>query len=723
MKNFSQVYAALRRRNRKQYALLAGCCFFSVLLITAYACMMRAPTILAVLPEGGDSRKQVMMVFVLAVIGCGVFTTYASGLFFRQKSRETGVFLALGASRRQIGRELTRELALLSFGSCGLGAILGAPLAWGVWQLFRALVVDTEEMALTFSPQAYLLALAFSAFVVVMMFFLGGRSVRRTNIINVVQESHRSEPIRDVPRWYGPAGVALLAAGGLLGYLAPSFCVLVLHWYAPEGLTAVFYLPALVGLYMILLHTVVNGWSGKKHAYKDLISTSMMKFQGRQTVRNMLVMTLLIAGAYFASFYSPMLGTGAVMSYDARTVDYEYHYRADQDVPGEAEVRAMAEKYGVTITSWAQAPMLRLGVDGWHHVEEEGPLGVTWHEEYRELMQSDLFLSESGYNALTGESLDLAPGTAAGIFDSTGDGRGVFGGHATLLTNTATEKTLSVTPTEGLRNDILFGRYVMDDGDYAAMAEGLPPDWRESTVCFNVENCEDTYDFAKALFYEIVDRSGPEVEQYDAWDPVVREWTIREEGSYFQDRDHLEEHGFEVIDYDRRDSSNFRMFWQYMPQFRVLDKADFVKTTAVFLTLFIFIAIVCFAAVIVLAFTRCMTIALTNQWVYDDLRRLGAPCAYLYRSVRSQVKRVFLAPAVTGTALIYAFYAMIMYFNDNRLTETEIAGLAVCLVLIAAASALLYGVYRVTLGKVCAALEIRRTGDKLKNRSGRRHER
>ena len=707
MKDFSQVYAALRRRNRKQYALLAGCCFFSVLLITAYACMMRAPTILSVLPEGGDSRKQVMMVFVLAVIGCGVFTTYAAGLFFRQKSRETGVFLALGAARRQIGRQLTRELALLSFGSCVAGAILGAPLAWVVWQLFRVLVVDTEEMALVFSPQAYLLALAFSAFVIVMMFFLGGRSVRRTNIIDIVQEAHKSEPIRDVPRWYGPVGIALLAAGGFLGYSAPSWFILGLHWYPPEGLTAIFYLPALVGLYMILLHTVVNGWSGKKHAYKDLISTSMMKFQGRQTVRNMLVMTLLIAGAYFASFYTPMLGTGAMMSYDARTVDYEYHYRADQDIPGEAEVRAMAEQYGVTITSWAEAPMLRLGVDGREHVEEDGPMGATWHEEYQELMQSDLFLSESGYNALTGESLDLAPGTVAGIFDSTGSGQGVFDGKATLLTNTATGKTLAVTPTEGLRNDILFGRYVMDNGDYAAMTEGLPSDWREDTVCFNVEGCEETYDFAKALFYEIVDRSGPEVEQYNTWDPVVRERRIREEGSYFKDREHMAEHGLEVIDYEQRDSSNFRLFWQYMPQFRVLDKADFVKTTAVFLTLFIFIALVCFAAVIVIAFTRCMTIALTNRWVYDDLRHLGAPGAYLYRSVRSQVKRVFLVPTVTGTALIYAFYAMIMYFNDNRLVETEIAGLAVCLGLIAAVSVLLYGVYRVTLGKVCTALAIR----------------
>lgn len=119
------------QKNRRQYALLAGCSFFSVLLITAYVVMMRAPTILSVLPEGGDSRKQVMMVFVLAVLGCGVFTTYAAGLFFRQKSWETGVFLALGATRRQLKRELNRELAAISLGLLCCRRCLGCSLSLG----------------------------------------------------------------------------------------------------------------------------------------------------------------------------------------------------------------------------------------------------------------------------------------------------------------------------------------------------------------------------------------------------------------------------------------------------------------------------------------------------------------------------------------------------------------------------------------------------------------
>ncbi len=706
MTTFPQVYAALRRKNKAQYALLAGCSFFSVLLITAYACMMRSPTILTVLPEGGDSRKQVMMVFVLSVIGCAVFTTYAAGLFFRQKSRETGVFLALGASRKQLQRELGKELALISLCSCAAGAILGGPLAWGVWQLFRLFLVDSQEMVLTFDPQAYLLSLAFAAYVVAMLFLLGGRSVRKTNIIDIVQESHTSEPVREVKRWYGPVGIVLVAVGALAGYLMPGFFIKVLQWYPPEGLTAVFYLPALVGMYMMLLHTVVNGWR-KRHKYRDIIATSMMKFQGRQTVRNMLVMTLLIAGAYFASFYAPMLSTNSAYSFASRPVDYEYHWRADQDWPEQAEVEALAEVYGVDITSWQEVGAATLAGDGYVEIEQDnGALGTTYTVEYREVQGGATFFSESAWNALTGQTIDLVPGTCANVLDDEGGSSYLSGGDVTLVTNMVTGESMPVTPAEPLRYTMLLGCYVLDDADYAAITDGLTDLWRESWVFFNVADVDASYPFAKALFNEIVDRSGEEVLQLDAYDLVAK--TLAEEAgeAYDFDRENLAALGFPAMEREERNSTEFRNYWLYMPQFRVLDQNDFVTTMAVFLMLFIFIALICFAAVIVIAFTRCMTIALTNRRVYDDLRHLGAPNAYLFRSVKGQVSRVFLVPAIVGTAIISAFYVMILYFNDNRFTLGEVAGMGTCAIVIAALSLVLYGVYRLTRRSVCRTLKI-----------------
>lgn len=706
MTNFSQVYAALRQKNKGRYALLAGCSFFSVLLITAYACMMRAPTILTVLPEGGDSRKQVMMVFVLAVIGCAVFTAYAAGLFFRQKSRETGVFLALGATRRQLQAELGKELALISLCSCAAGAVLGGPLAWGIWQLFRLFMVDSQEMALIFDPEAYLLSLAFAAYVAVMLFLMGGRAVRRTNIIDIVQESHTSEPIREVKRWYGPVGIVLVAVGALAGYLMPSFFIRVLRWYPPSVVDAVFYLPALVGMYMMLLHTVVNGWR-KRHKYRDIIATSMMKFQGRQTVRNMLVMTLLIAGAYFAAFYSPMLSTNSAYSFASRPVDFEYHWRNDQNLPEQAQVETLAEEYGVDITSWQQVGAATLGGDGTVSVEQDnGALGTTYTTEYREVASGATFFSESAWNALTGQHINLSPGTCANVLDDEGGSEFRSGGDVTLVTNMVTGESLPVTPAEPLRYTMLLGCYVLDDTDYAAITDGLTELWRESWVFFNVADADASYPFAKALFNEIVDRSGDEVMQLDAYDLVSK--TLAEEAGepYDFDRENLAALGFPAMEREDRDSTEFRNYWLYMPQFRVLDQNDFVTTMAVFLMLFIFIALICFAAVIVIAFTRCMTIALTNRRVYDDLRHLGAPNAYLFRSVKGQVSRVFLVPAIVGTAIISAFYVMIMYFNDNRFTPGEIAGMGTCAAVIVALSLLLYGVYRFTRKNVCHSLGI-----------------
>lgn len=703
--NFDKVQARLRRANRGRYALLLFCSFFSVTLVTAYSLMMRSPTVMDVLPEGGDSRKQIMMVFVLTILGCAVFTTYAAGLFFREKSRETGIFLALGASRRTLQRALYRELALVALTSCVGGGILGIGVAAGIWQIFRAVVVDSAEMALSFDPRGYAYVLAFALFVTAMLFFLGRRSVRGTNIIDVVQESHKSEPIRAVPRWYGRVGILLVVIGGLLGYFAPTFFVKVLRWYPPGVVDALCFAPALIGLYMMLLHTVGNGWGGKRKRYKDIISVSMMKFQARQTVRNMLVMTLLIAGAYFASFYMPMMSGSAEMSARSLPIDYLFHYRADQrEIPDEDAIRALAADYDVTIESYAEAPMARLAVDGYQQVETETAIGTTYDVVYEEELQSNLFFSESGYSALTGVDVDVKPGTVAAVYNSDGFDNYNFGEPPTVITNFVTDEKFPVSEGQTLTNDSLLGYYVLDDSDYAQMTAGLTSEWLENLVAFNVANVDETYDFADALFNAIVDASGPEVELVDAWDPVVRAREIAETGEYWGDTQLAEETG---VCYDNRDSTDFRTYWQFMPTFRVLNDADMLQTYAVFMMIFVFIAIVCFAAVFVIAYTRCLTIALTNRRVYDDLRHLGAPPVYLRHSATSQVRRVFLTPSILGTTVISAFYCMMMYFNDGGFTAGELVGLGRCALVILGISALLWAVYRLTRRKVFAILGVK----------------
>ncbi len=130
------------------------------------------------------------MIFVLAVIGCATFSVYAAGLFFRYKSRESGVLLALGVSSKVLGRQLRQEVLRLTLASCGAGLVLGTPLCWMIWSIFRLTLVDTPEMTLIFDLHAYGIPVIFTAFVFIALLIMQRRFLSRVNVLDIIQESH-----------------------------------------------------------------------------------------------------------------------------------------------------------------------------------------------------------------------------------------------------------------------------------------------------------------------------------------------------------------------------------------------------------------------------------------------------------------------------------------------------------------------------------------------------
>ena len=101
------------------------------------------------------------------------------------------------------------------------------------------------------------------------------RYLKRTNIMDVVREEHRNEPVKQLGRWCGPLGFLLVLAGAVMGYSAPGVYMNLFHAY-PNALLNLLYAPVFAGLYLIMLHTVTHGWHiPRKNPYKNLISRSM----------------------------------------------------------------------------------------------------------------------------------------------------------------------------------------------------------------------------------------------------------------------------------------------------------------------------------------------------------------------------------------------------------------------------------------------------------------
>lgn len=143
-----------------------------------------------------------------------------------------------------------------------------------------------------------------------------------------------------------------------------------------------------------------------------------------------------------------------------------------------------------------------------------------------------------------------------------------------------------------------------------------------------------------------------------------------------------------------------------MPNFGIMNKMDFLKQYAVFLLLFVFIAIICFSAVIVILYVRSLTTGLNSKRVYEDLKRIGANNNYLQKSMKSQISKIFLSPTLIGTIVIVAFYTMILYSNDGQFTEQEFIGFGISMGVVIVMSAIIYVLYKLSFKKTCKILNI-----------------
>lgn len=688
----------LQRADRRQAGLYLFCNFIALMLISAYSALIMSPTVLTVLPEGGDSRKQMTAIFVLALFGCIVFTIYTASLFFRKKSRQLGVLMALGASRRRLAPGLFREVLSLSSLSALLGVAAGFPLVWLLWNAF-SLMTESDEAALSIDPKWLFISLGFLLMVVLFSCATAWRYLRKTNIMDVVHEEHKNEPVKELGRWCGPVGLILILMGAFMGYNAESAYQALFSAYGPVWLNLL-YLPALAGLYMVMLHAVVHGWfSRKRNPYRNIIARSMMKFQGKQTVNNMLVSAVLIAGAAFAAFYLPTLSASQIIDTGNRPYDYYFHYPEGAEAPGRQETEEMAEAGGVSIEDWTSGDYIILAMDGYAEVEGKNN---SFDVEYRELLSSGKFISESSFERMTGIKAHVDRGEYLAICGDEGTGTYYLNSGSEKLTNMTTRGTADVKFKDYLGYSLLFseaGFYIMDDRDYESIASGLSPQWMGHITMFNAGG-EDSYSFARELYESLIAGMCPEYAYSTYYDPVAV-ISAEERGDESPDSRYF------TVDYSQPDSSDFRMNWEYMPKFRIMDSSDYLRTFAVFLMTFLFISVICMVAALIIFHTRCQTIALNNRYVFDGLRRLGASPAFLSKEVKSQCRRVFTVPSVSGLAIMFLLYVMLQYANDGALTFSEIIALLICLGISCLTAAVIYLVYRATVKTVKRQLDIR----------------
>lgn len=695
--SMSDLLKKLRKYNQRNYLQFVFCMTFSVLLITSYAVMLYSTIVQQTLPIGGDSRKQVMMIFAIAIIGCLIFIMYAASLFLKYKSRETGVFLALGAKKKYLSQKLTIEMLQLMIACIAVGVVLGIGLAFLIWQIFQMVLSNLGDMSLGLSFTGIAIGLAFGLISMVPVLVQLYQFVQRTDMMEILYHEHKNEPLRPVTTRYGISGFVLLILGLALGFIVPLITASM--GTQMPGFWSATYLISLIGLYRIMTYAIMKSKRGRnpQKYYNDLIGSNMMKFQGRQTVRNMSIIALLLTASLFACFYPPQLYS-ALNIYGNSPVDYELHYNLSEDEVNQQDIYRLAEKHDVQIKNYQEiifSELLASGVErDW---SDDGKLIEDYMEDHR---LSD-FIDASTFNQQTNHKLKVPQGQyyqvkgqdeAEGMWEKDND--------LDQVTNPVTNEKLSLKFKGVVRYQPLVSqgsrRYVLNDQDYQSIKRELSEANQTKQILFNVADLEASYPFAQALYQEFLEKASSKMAVLNSYDAHQSAKAKANHQKYSYDR---------VLTLSA-ENPDLMDNWKYYPMMKILVEKTFFQNLAVYFLVFIFVAIICLAAVGVISYTRSITIGLSNQRLFEDLKRLGANNHYIRKCVISQLNKLFVLPTIVAVMLIYCFTLLMFNTNDGQFTNTEMSALMMDSVLLLVVIAYQAIIYTISFRKIKGILDI-----------------
>ena len=688
------LFTKLKKYNKGNYRQFSFCYALSVILVSTLTLFMLSPFVQSRLPIGGDSRKMLYMVYAVAVLGCVLFIIYATGLFLRFKSREVGIFMALGTPKRVLAKTLTKEIVLLILKLGIAGIIIGGVIAFVFGKVYEGFVQSATGDSFSLPLTGFVGSFLFVTITVCIVMGMAVRFLKRANLIEILNEERRTEPIKkNVDTKYLVWGIILIAVG-LLGGLIIPYIVSTMLKRSLSGFPYIFYVLVFIGLYRVMVYSIAVHKKGRhpQKYYKNLISFGMMKFQGISVVRNMLIVTLLIAGSLFAIFFSATNLIQGLGSAASEANDISYRYLGDAEKLTQEQVEKLAEDYQVGIDNYREAEFLRLlgsGVSR-ENYDKSGKL----IEEYRKQDYIKNFISADEFERVTGIAVNVQPGMYQYISrEGNNENYWFLRDDLDLVQNpdSGLQKPLSYAGTVEYSSFFYhYGQdgnanYILNDEDYAELEKGLSDEMHMTHILFDLSDTGDTYGFSKDLYARYCNSVSDSMKKMSAYDEY-REATDSEYSYSEPVEIEPERLGMEID-------------WKYAPVFVPIQEKSFVQSYATLLLIFIFVAIVCLVSAGVIGYTRSITVAIKSKSVLMDVKKLGADRTYLNRVLKEQVKKVYVLPTIVAVVLMFVYYTLTLWQNDGTITLNEYPMIAVNVLTCLAVCIYQYVLYRYSLKK------------------------
>lgn len=625
--NLNSIQRKLVRKDLKFNVLFGLSVAFSIILFCSQGILLFSKTITNILMAGGSTYTVAFGMYLISAVGLLFFNVYANSVYFKIKTRQIGVFMALGVTSKDCGKMFRKEFLIIYIVSAVLGLILATPFSWIVWEVLSSWI-EITSISFSIGLKGILIAALYAVLICIMLLIINLNQIENLDIIAILRTESSNELIKGNKGIKGIRGIFMTIIGIVLFNISATKD----SWF--KLLMVPFLMIAVLGMYNIAVYITFIGDVVKKvsikHYYKHMLHYNLIKQKGKQYAIAIFVSSILIFVTIFGVCFNS--ASFLELTNEIKKVPYDFAVLSNFQTKdlNQEKLKKLAQESGVHLTDFHQLNLIYIArkYEYKNGFQEWGPCYVISQKDYEKVTNKGCKIADNSFVAFSNDNM------GNGILNTYNEGDNCFYNPVKKQDFKLNLQEMQVSDSvnsNGSINDFI----VLNDSQYKNLEQKVDEKHKLTYYLFNSSHKSNLH---QKILDEILSECKNKM-YIDLVNSVANDKRL-ENGEKIIDGD-------KILDYNSNKLYAAR-WWDMYPFARESAMSVQFEVFGVYLVFVFYICFVTIISAIIIMSSKVISSLWQDVKSYKIASSIGMNGKEIYDLIGRQIRFIYFIPAIIG---------------------------------------------------------------------------
>ncbi|RDY29313.1 FtsX-like permease family protein [Lachnotalea glycerini] len=626
--NLNSIQRKLMMKDFKNNVLFGLSVAFSIILFGSQGILQFSKTITIILMTGGSTYTITLGMYMISAVGLLCFIIYVNAIHFKMKTRQIGIFMALGVPCKDCSKMFQREFLAVYSISALLGLVLSIPFSWIVWKVLSK-AIKTTTTSFSIGWKGIVFAVLYVIISYIMLLIINLRNIHNLDIITILKSETENELVKGNKGIRGICGVIMT----IMGIIFFNISAIADNWF--KLLMTPFLAIAILGMYYIAVYITFIGDVVKKvnikRYYKSMLYYNLTKQKGKQYAIAIFVSSILIFVTIFgvcfnsASFFE--------LAHEIKTVPYDFSVMSNFQTKdlNQEKLEELAQESEVKLNDIHQLDLIYLArkYEYKNGFKEWSSCYVTSQSDFEKLMNKTYEIADNNFIAFSNDNIGNV------VLDTYLEGTNCFY-NAVQQQDFKLNLQEKIASTDIMNsNGSIYEFIVLNDSQYKSLEQAVDEQHKLTYFLFNSNHKSDLH---QKILDEILSECNNEM-FVNIVNSVANDKLLEAGDKTIA--------GEKVLEYNSNKLYAAR-WWDMYPFARDSAMNVQFEIFSVYLIFVFYICIITIISAVIIISSKVISSLWQDAKSYEVASSIGMKGKSIYDLIGKQIRFIYFIPAIIG---------------------------------------------------------------------------